>query len=35
MGQFLYFLLHTIRIYPHGVEVSCLLSDLNKHEAKF
>lgn len=35
MGQFLYFLLHTIRIYSHGVEMSCFLSDLNKHEAGF
>lgn len=35
MGQFLYFLSHTIRIYSHGLDMSCLLSDLNKHEARF
>lgn len=35
MGQFLYFLLHTIRIYSYGVEMPRLLSDVNKHEAGF
>lgn len=35
MEQFSYFLLHIIRIYSHGVKLSCLLSDLIKHEARF
>lgn len=35
MGQVFYFLLHIIRIYSYGVEMPCLLSDVNKHEAGF
>lgn len=35
MEQFLYFLLHIIGINSHGVKMSCLLSNLNKHEARF